>query len=327
MVFERSLIFIRCGCVLFFFAFLLVYGEEQTPANGVVYAQQGRLRLTWQKVEKLTRYLLKEFSQRDPHFRADANVERDLRRRVAEDWFELELLKELVERQKLPTPEEKVRERVAALETQAAGRGLTMEAFLAEQGKTPAEYVENISAQLAVQEALTAEVDEEDVKAAFENDKDLIPLRSAAHILFSWKGTEGGWALRTKEEAEKLAADTLKKLRAGADFFDLAAKLSDDPSGGSRGGRLGVFPLLTRKDLPPQPFARVLYELKNIGDVGGPVESSFGIHLIRLLEVKDFGSVKDQIRETIARKNYAQLLSRLKTLAGPIRWADAEKSD
>ncbi|MDP6963212.1 MAG: peptidylprolyl isomerase, partial [Planctomycetota bacterium] len=50
------------------------------------------------------------------------------------------------------------------------------------------------------------------------------------HVLVSFAGTRTQ-ALRTKEEAEKLAAEILKRAQAGEDFAKLVEEYSDDPGG------------------------------------------------------------------------------------------------
>lgn len=95
---------------------------------------------------------------------------------------------------------------------------------------------------------------------------------SASHILFD-PAKHGG-----SDAAQALAKETRAKILAGADFAKLAAELSDDPNGRSEGGRLGWF---TARQMDPQ-FAKAAFELKKVGEVSEPVQSSFGWHLIRL---------------------------------------------
>ncbi|HLU38036.1 MAG TPA: peptidylprolyl isomerase [Planctomycetota bacterium] len=80
-------------------------------------------------------------------------------------------------------------------------------------------------------------------------------------------------------------------LKGGADFAEIASKLSDCPSK-TKGGDLGF---MGRKTMDVH-FAKAAFSLKD-GEVGGPFQSSFGYHLIKRTGFKkgdDAGS--DQVR-------------------------------
>ena len=92
----------------------------------------------------------------------------------------------------------------------------------------------------------------------------LVPQAHARHIL-----------VETEEEA--LAVK--ERLEAGEAFEDLAAELSNDPGSGQEGGDLGWF---TEEDMVA-PFAEAAFSLE-IGEIGDPVETQFGWHVIDVLE-------------------------------------------
>ena len=72
--------------------------------------------------------------------------------------------------------------------------------------------------------------------------------------------------------------ETLKDSIANKeDFMSFAKKYSEDPSAKQNGGFLGF----TKKGTFVKAFEEVAYSLE-VGEVGGPVETSFGIHLIYL---------------------------------------------
>jgi peptidyl-prolyl cis-trans isomerase C len=95
---------------------------------------------------------------------------------------------------------------------------------------------------------------------------------SASHILFD-PTRHGG-----SDAALALAKEARAKIVAGADFAALASEVSDDPNAKTDGGKLGFF---GPKKMDPE-FSKAAYELKNVGDVSEPVQSSFGWHVIRL---------------------------------------------
>ncbi len=118
--------------------------------------------------------------------------------------------------------------------------------------------------------------------------------------------------------AEKLALtsieDIRKKALAGEDFAKLAEEYSQGPSS-SRGGDLGFF---SKKQMV-KPFADAAFALK-IGEISEVVKTSFGYHIIKLMERKAAGTtpyedVKDKINDYLmqagldqAQRDYNRLL-------------------
>lgn len=103
------------------------------------------------------------------------------------------------------------------------------------------------------------------------------PEISGAHILIAFKGAEKARSTvtRSKEEAEaeaKLIAEEARK--DPARFGQLALERSDDVTG-KRGGDLGSW----RAGAMPAAFDEAMTALK-IGDVGGPVLTQFGYHVL-----------------------------------------------
>lgn len=77
---------------------------------------------------------------------------------------------------------------------------------------------------------------------------------------------------------EKKAKELLNQLNAGADFAELAKSHSACPSG-QKGGDLGTF---AKGDMVPE-FDEVVFKASP-NKVHGPVRTSFGFHLIEILE-------------------------------------------
>jgi peptidyl-prolyl cis-trans isomerase SurA len=102
---------------------------------------------------------------------------------------------------------------------------------------------------------------------------------AASHILIMYRGVPGAPASiqRTRAEADDLARRILVLIHTDRAWFeDLARKYSDDPRTRDRGGYLGVFKI---GELIPA-FEQVLTELQ-VGEVGGPVETEYGFHVVR----------------------------------------------
>lgn len=72
------------------------------------------------------------------------------------------------------------------------------------------------------------------------------------------------------------------RIAAGESFAELARQYSDDRGSAANGGDLNFI----RFDMPVAPFRDAAFALENPGDVSDIVETSYGFHLIELLERK-----------------------------------------
>lgn len=119
-----------------------------------------------------------------------------------------------------------------------------------------------------------------DVRKFFDRiPKDSLPF-------FSAEVTVG--QIVKKPEANKAEKDRVfnqlmeikqKILNGETDFAAMAKEYSEDPGSAAQGGDLGFF---RRGELAPQ-YEAMSFSLKQ-GEIGDPVESMFGFHLIQLLE-------------------------------------------
>jgi peptidyl-prolyl cis-trans isomerase C len=93
-----------------------------------------------------------------------------------------------------------------------------------------------------------------------------------SHILISSES-------RPPEAAEHLAVTLWEELQLEPDRFDsMVEEYSDDPSKGTNGGR---FPQVKRNDMV-EPFEEAAFAMESPGDISSPVETAYGIHIIRL---------------------------------------------
>ena len=133
-----------------------------------------------------------------------------------------------------------------------------------------------------------------------QNQKSFINEKiSARHIL-----------LKSKKEAEAV----LKEINAGGDFAKLAASKSIGPSG-PKGGDLGSF---GRGQMVPE-FEKTAFALKK-GEVGGPVRTQFGYHIIKVTERKGkepvpIEKVMPQIRQSLVGQKLEAYIKNLRGAA------------
>jgi len=120
--------------------------------------------------------------------------------------------------------------------------------------------------------------------------------RHAAHILIavSAQASEAD-----KKAAREKAEAVLQQIKqAPTKFADLAKKYSADPGSAAKGGDLGFF----GHGMMVKPFDDAAFSLKP-GEVSGLVQSDFGFHIIKLLEVKAAKIPPlEEVKNSIAQK-------------------------
>ena len=135
------------------------------------------------------------------------------------------------------------------------------------------DYVELSKSALAAR----IEVDDEDLHDSYETAiANLAEQRRAAHILIE-AGSDEQEQIDALEKALALAA----RIKAGEDFAELARSESDDAGSAAEGGDLGF----AGPGVYDPDFEDALYALEQ-DEVSKPVQTDFGWHLIKLLDVK-----------------------------------------
>ena len=117
--------------------------------------------------------------------------------------------------------------------------------------------------------------------------------------------------VKEKAEAEAVIAE----LQGGADFAELAKKLSTGPSG-PNGGELGYFP---RGAMVPA-FENAAFALAAGSFTQTPVQTQFGWHIIlveekRIAEAPTIEELAPQLRQNLISQNLGRLLDSLRTNA------------
>jgi peptidyl-prolyl cis-trans isomerase D len=120
--------------------------------------------------------------------------------------------------------------------------------------------------------------------------------RHAAHILIAVPAQASD---AIKQAAHAKAEQVLAQVeKEPAKFAELAKQYSNDPGSASQGGDLGFF----GRGMMVKPFEDAAFSLKP-GEVSGVVQSDFGYHIIKLLEVKAAKTPSlNQVKSDIAQK-------------------------
>ncbi len=107
-----------------------------------------------------------------------------------------------------------------------------------------------------------------------------------------------GKPTRTQAEAKAKAEEVVKKLRAGANFADVAKTDSDDAASAQKGGEIGSFP--TGKNNLPANINDAVSKLKK-GEVTDPLEARTGYYIILMSDRPkiSFDEAKSRIIEEL----------------------------
>ena len=157
--------------------------------------------------------------------------------------------------------------------------GASREEARAELGK--AMLVEKMQRQIAKEK--TTKVTDKEIAEFFEDKKDAFKRPEKLHIkqiFFNARSREGApLDPADKAKAREGIENALKRIRAGESFEAVARAVSESPDK-DQGGDLG---LMSAAALPP--FYVEAAGSMNPGDLSGVLESQWGYHIIKLIEV------------------------------------------
>lgn len=151
-------------------------------------------------------------------------------------------------------------------------------------------------------EAAAAKVTDEQVKTYYETDDNKSQFVApgtikVAHILIS----------NDTPDAETKAADLWSRLQVGADFAELAKEHSADTFSGQNGGELGETTALEGSSGWVPEFEEAALAIAEKGSITKPVKSSFGFHIIKLLDrtddsVKSLADATESIKAILSKE-------------------------
>lgn len=104
--------------------------------------------------------------------------------------------------------------------------------------------------------------------------------------------------VRDQDQARELINQIYERLKAGADFAELAREYSDDPGSGASGGDLGW---VSPGDMVPE-FEQAM-DVTPTGELSTPVRSQFGWHVLQVTDRREA-----DIGEEVQRNQVRQML-------------------
>jgi parvulin-like peptidyl-prolyl isomerase len=125
--------------------------------------------------------------------------------------------------------------------------------------------------------AAGAKVTEDEIKRAYQEETTADKTASVRHILLLTQGkTEP-----EKAEARKKIESLLARAKAGEDFAELAKQYSEDPGSKDNGGLYEDF----GRGQMVKPFEDAAFSVP-VGEISGVVETSYGYHIIKVVDRK-----------------------------------------
>lgn len=228
------------------------------------------------------------------------------RKQVADRFVMRTLLEQEAVRRNIAVKNEDVEAAVTVIKGRLP-EGMTLEAALAGEGLTEAQFRSNLVSELKVKGLVESQVptnvvvSDEEIAKVYEEDKSRFVQEEgvqARHILVKFDAADDDKAKAAKKDkVESLQ----KQLAAGADFEKLAKENSDCPSK-ERGGDLGVF----RRGQMVKPFEDAAFS-QPVSQIGPVVETSFGYHVIQVTgrteaKTNTLAEVKDRLGEHLKQR-------------------------
>lgn len=115
------------------------------------------------------------------------------------------------------------------------------------------------------------------------------PARGQVKVAHIFIRTPEGMGEPEKKTAYEKAQMVYDSLQLGADFGHMARSYSEDPSSARNGGEIPWFG--TGRMIPE--FEDVSFNIENKGDFSKPLKSSYGWHIIKLIDKKGIGSFEE----------------------------------
>ena len=156
-------------------------------------------------------------------------------------------------------------------------------------------------------------VEESAVELAYQDEIAALPepRRHAAHILLEVNEE------RSAADAADILSRAREEIEGGASFEDRARALSDGAA--EDGGDLG----LVGRDILPKPLEDALWALSP-GEMAEPVETEYGVHLIKLIEIEEVDvptsaerreDIEAELRREEGNRRFDELLREVDELA------------
>jgi len=276
-----------------------------------VAAHVGNAEITRAAVDAVVRRL-------NPASIAGADQRRRAEAAVLEQLVDEQLLRVELARQLIEVAETEVTAGVDRIKAQLAGRGTTLEAFLAETGRTEEGLREQVRLEVGLEKFVRPRATAAVIDAAFAEHRrefDGTRLKVSHIMLRPVTFDEEGLARRLQQ------ADTIRReiLQGRLTFEEAARRHSAGPSR-HRGGDIGW---IAREGPMIDAFSKPVFALAK-GAISTPFVTPFGIHVVKIVEVDPgrgtIEAVRPKVERLVATRMIRELVAAARA-ATPIGYA------
>jgi peptidyl-prolyl cis-trans isomerase C len=220
------------------------------------------------------------------------------------------LMRQFLEKQTRPVPQEEVGRRLNEMGAGLKEQGKSLEEFCRDTNQTMEQLKANVAEHLRWSAYVSANLTDTALEAYYKENKDFFDgvTVEASHIVkrLPATATETERA-RARAKLEQIRQQLLSDPKA--DFAELAKQHSEDPQA-SKGGYLGFIP---RKWFD-EAFSKAAFALP-VGQVSEVVQTDYGLHLIKVTSRKpgtpsDYAKIKEAVREFCAEDMRQQILAK-----------------
>ena len=223
---------------------------------------------------------------------------RRLRREVVEDMIDDLLLRQFLRQHGPKVEPAEVEKHFRGLAATLQRQGKTLADFYRETGQTEAQVRDTWATMFQFQKYADQQAKDADLRKYFEANRDFFDgttVRVSHIVIRVSPSAPAGERITAREKLNAIRADLLAEKIT---FADAAKKYSICPTA-PKGGELGV---IGRRDgVVDEAVAQAAFALK-VGEVSQPVETDYGVHLVRVAERKagkpvTFEKASDLVRE------------------------------
>ena len=298
-------------------------GVQLLRTEAPIAIRIGEERITAQEFEELYREFLKEQraslppSER-PNFEKNligapgAHYQLQLKLQLAEQLIQERLLARAARERGLSVPQSEVLERVK----------LQLWRFLEANGVPPEQIEQALNdpktyrseftrgliertRRKMLEEKLRADVagvltpSEEELRAYYERYRLRYYTPELVHVRHILIRVPSDADPERVERARQRAEELLERLREGESFEELARRYSEDELSAPQGGDYGW---IQRGDPTGEAFVELAFSLQKPGEIGGPVRTERGFHLIQLVERRpEQGETFQEVADRVLR--------------------------
>lgn len=245
-----------------------------------------------------------------------------LRSKVINLLIEEVLLEDLAKKLMIRIPDDELDSQVDQFRKKRNLSQIQFEELLEQQRITLSDFRKSFKKQLLRNQVISREIrskiniSDKKLQSVYEKRAKLITKIHARHILLLVDPSAS--SIKVEEIRTKILG-LKKKIEAGTSFQEIADQHSEDPSVKNNHGDLGFF---EKEDMVTE-FSDVAFKLKP-GVISEPVKTSFGFHLIEVLEKKaepgqEFSKVKNKLYQQeyqmVFQKEYKNYIKKLKDKA------------